>query len=213
LLPARSSFLCAQAKRYSGQEAEAAALHVFLGTLRQVAKDAQQATGSSSRSSRSSSSSSGGSSVGGGALVTAAQLAAWSAFKGATARTYGSVAEECGALGLFLAATASATVSASASASHARAVLRPKLLPGSMPTADELRDYGAYKRQHGLSYDGDPKAEAESLHVWFKARVAAAAGGAGRAEPQLAAAPSRRDGALDAPPTPVRALAQRATLT
>jgi hypothetical protein len=143
--------------------------------------------------------------VGGGALVTAAQLAAWSAFKGATARTYGSVAEECGALGLFLAATASA------SASHA--VLRPKLLPGSMPTADELRDYGAYKRQHGLSYDGDPKAEAESLHVWFKARVAAAAGGAGRAEPQLAAAPSRRDGALDAPPTPVRALAQRATLT
>jgi len=43
-----------------------------------------------------------------------------------------------------------------------------KLLPGSMPTIEELRAYGAYKRLHGLNFDDDPKAEAKALHTWFK---------------------------------------------
>jgi len=49
-----------------------------------------------------------------------------------------------------------------------------------MPTVDELRAYGAYKRLHGLNFDGDPKAEAKALHMWFKTLWGGSSGSSNR---------------------------------
>jgi hypothetical protein len=111
--------------------------------------------------------------------VTSAQLRAWRAFKLAKSRTYHSLAEECGALSLFL-ATAAAASQQQEEAAKKSSSRSAQLVPGSMPTVDELRAYGAYKRLHGLNFDGDPKAEAKALHMWFKTLWGGSSGSSNR---------------------------------